>query len=162
LHLQGKNPDAPTDFLPDRDRARKEQELREQLKKVSSVMGQLLPQELSHARLAHWRNRPCMPDQGPTKRENQCSPAVKRVIFMGLEKFSTLNFITGIPSTSGQSQGRAPVHRVQLLGWDRPPKGGENKEGGHGRWEQSPRHSEVFSLVKIRLLANASIRAHLK
>ncbi|KAF5842122.1 XAP5, circadian clock regulator-domain-containing protein [Dunaliella salina] len=29
----GKNPNAPTDFLPDRDRARKEQELREQLKK---------------------------------------------------------------------------------------------------------------------------------
>lgn len=32
--MQGKNPNAATEFLPDRDRVRKEQELREQLKKV--------------------------------------------------------------------------------------------------------------------------------
>ena len=38
LYTQGKNPNASTEFLPDRDRARKELELREQLKKVKACL----------------------------------------------------------------------------------------------------------------------------
>jgi hypothetical protein len=33
----GKNPDVPTEFLPDRERAKVEEELRNQLKKVSAA-----------------------------------------------------------------------------------------------------------------------------
>lgn len=124
LKKLGKNPAVVTDFLPDRDRARLEAELRSQLKKVRARRRSV------GLCLGQGHNRPL----AACRWSSRVNGGAREMQGVGLPCcwWCWWWWRAGVAGSAGQGQGRASGHCVQLLGRVGAPARDQGQKGRLG------------------------------